>query len=1039
MASDDRDPSAILRYFRAVLQAEAAASGGCEGVALPAPSAPVAPDLVRPTAQARYAVVALEGGTAEEVGVERLVTREAGGVFLALTADRVPLFEHWLSREYAKAWAKASGQTGAEQEALWLAGFPVLATARFGRRRLEAVVTVEIAELAPLDGAREAWRVPTWGERKAGQVGAPPEWLRLRTRKPGAVIAEGVAEPALRVDVNLLERELGLEGDASEALREALEGLGPADAAGQVRTLVEHLCALRGEEPPGEEVGLVEALCSALAPWVADRGAELRREALIYDGAAGAPTAQLQRELGELLAADEADLMGTPLGGYLLARPARLGQRGTLGLASPHALTEAQRTVAEASLQTPLLAVEGPPGTGKTHVLMALAAHTVVAAARAGVYGAGAGRGEAPQLVVTSTNNRAVDNVVDPLSRDWAAGRLPVALRTGSRIVQAGRTADELDRVLGWLAGQDGAGAEARHEAASARFDGMLREIEAVLAPVARGRAAAEEVRRLEAALAGCDDALRRAGPPGAAPPVAESRRWEALVATLAPLAEGLEDAYDRLDEDHGAWSAERLKRLWKKHVRAPLAAAQAKAAALGLAAPEVARPEPREGAEVWRETLFVLHGRLERLLDEVNERLRAVAAVRAHAELVARRAALTEQLRAARAKADALDACDEGALRREVATREHALFGAACDLREAWAALRREALERFVKKLRAGVGGRGGQVFAQLEGDERRLFAALFPVVGCTLLSIGNAFPLEPGAIDALVVDEAGQCPPSHVVTALYRAERATLVGDTHQLEPVFGLSAGEERRVRERVAPELRGRALERFRMAQPGGTSAQWAAEQVGPRLRLTDHFRCQPEIIAISDRLCDYGLTVHTPRRSLEALSPYLRAPVLALPVRGQQRRAGGSWCNDDEARRLVAMADYLLRAGLSPEQLGLLTPFRAQARLLAQHLRERRVPVESWDGTPDPTAGSGVTLGTVHRLQGGERDVVLLSTVASDPAALAFLDRRPNLVNVAASRARTHLVVIGHPDALEAGRTTRELLAAVAESGWLEPR
>jgi hypothetical protein len=41
---------------------------------------------------------------------------------------------------------------------------------------------------------------------------------------------------------------------------------------------------------------------------------------------------------------------------------------------------------------------------------------------------------------------------------------------------------------------------------------------------------------------------------------------------------------------------------------------------------------------------------------------------------------------------------------------------------------------------------------------------------------------------------------------------------------------------------------------------------ADRAVSTRLTLVDHFRCQPEIIALSDALCDYGLAVHTPRAS-----------------------------------------------------------------------------------------------------------------------------------------------------------------------------
>jgi superfamily I DNA and/or RNA helicase len=65
---------------------------------------------------------------------------------------------------------------------------------------------------------------------------------------------------------------------------------------------------------------------------------------------------------------------------------------------------------------------------------------------------------------------------------------------------------------------------------------------------------------------------------------------------------------------------------------------------------------------------------------------------------------------------------------------------------------------------------------------------------------------------------------------------------------------------------------------------------------------------------------------------------------------------------------------------------------------------------------------------VHRFQGGERHIILLSTTVTRPSSLRFLDERVNLVNVAASRAKEHLVIIGHEATLLAGRHTRALLA-----------
>ena len=76
---------------------------------------------------------------------------------------------------------------------------------------------------------------------------------------------------------------------------------------------------------------------------------------------------------------------------------------------------------------------------------------------------------------------------------------------------------------------------------------------------------------------------------------------------------------------------------------------------------------------------------------------------------------------------------------------------------------------------------------------------------------------------------------------------------------------------------------------------------------------------------------------------------------------------------------------------------------------------------------DQAPERGLALGTVHRFQGGEKSVVLFSSVVSERRSSRFLDDRPNLLNVTVSRAREHLITIGHPEALRGGRLTKHLI------------
>src|SRR5690606_4544822 len=141
-----------------------------------------------------------------------------------------------------------------------------------------------------------------------------------------------------------------------------------------------------------------------------------------------------------------------------------------------------------------------------------------------------------------------------------------------------------------------------------------------------------------------------------------------------------------------------------------------------------------------------------------------------------------------------------------------------------------------------------------------------LYPIWGCTLLSLGNNFNPDGGKIDRAIIDEAGQCHPAYAVSALLRAQSALVIGDTNQLEPVVELSAADEARLLKPIKEKHRN-GLAPFRAYEGSYTSAQSVADRaVASRPVLVDHFRCQAEIALICEHLCNYGLVARAPAKS-----------------------------------------------------------------------------------------------------------------------------------------------------------------------------
>ncbi len=98
-------------------------------------------------------------------------------------------------------------------------------------------------------------------------------------------------------------------------------------------------------------------------------------------------------------------------------------------------------------------------------------------------------------------------------------------------------------------------------------------------------------------------------------------------------------------------------------------------------------------------------------------------------------------------------------------------------------------------------------------------------------------------------------------------------------------------------------------------------------------------------------------------------------------------------------------------------LGIITPFSKQAFVIQTKLHQHGI--------------RGLTVGTVHSLQGAERGIVLFSSVygTGDKGKSKFYDRGANMLNVAVSRAKDAFIVFGNPDVfgMDGGKTPSNLL------------
>jgi AAA domain len=273
-----------------------------------------------------------------------------------------------------------------------------------------------------------------------------------------------------------------------------------------------------------------------------------------------------------------------------------------------------------------------------------------------------------------------------------------------------------------------------------------------------------------------------------------------------------------------------------------------------------------------------------------------------------------------------------------------------------------------------------------------------LVPVVSTTFASYPRLFRhLGQEDLGWLFIDEAAQSTPQNAVGAIWRSRHAVVVGDPLQLEPIVTLPLGaqwdllEAHGVPRELLPAHCSVQTLADRLAPVGTHRGGDGQEWVGSP--LTVHRRCEQPMFAIVNKIAyDGQMIAHTPGR------PELALPASSwLHVAGQ--RSGGRHWVAEEGVVLERLLSELERFGVDLAEVFLIAPFRDVASQLARYRRSY----------------PGITAGTIHTTQGKEADVVIL-VLGGDPGRRGdkrWASQRPNLLNVAISRARRRLYVIGN--------------------------
>jgi DNA replication ATP-dependent helicase Dna2 len=287
--------------------------------------------------------------------------------------------------------------------------------------------------------------------------------------------------------------------------------------------------------------------------------------------------------------------------------------------------------------------------------------------------------------------------------------------------------------------------------------------------------------------------------------------------------------------------------------------------------------------------------------------------------------------------------------------------------------------------------------------------------VIGGTPFSIQTK-RLEGVEFDVVLFDEASQITLPLAIMGMLAGSKYVFIGDENQLPPVIAFSAEEAAQTS--IFAYLAGRGHETMLNVtyRLNDVLSDWPS-------RTFYRSELQPSQNAAARRL---NLSPETTRWDF-VLDP--AAPAVFLDLCHQNTTVR----SHIEADVVVELVLSLLLRGVTPDEIGVVVPYRAQSRLIRSLIRQRLM---------DEEITRRLVVDTVERMQGQEREVVLVSFATASPkfaAQMADFLFQPQRLNVAVTRPRSKLILVGSHYMLKADlydpnqKETLDLLRSLIET------
>jgi len=277
-----------------------------------------------------------------------------------------------------------------------------------------------------------------------------------------------------------------------------------------------------------------------------------------------------------------------------------------------------------------------------------------------------------------------------------------------------------------------------------------------------------------------------------------------------------------------------------------------------------------------------------------------------------------------------------------------------------------------------------------------------IVPAISTTLASVERMLPtLQHSSIPFLIIEEAGQASPQSVLGAVLRSKKVLFIGDQRQLEPISNIPDPLDRYLKKELTetPSSSAQSIA-DNLSSIGTLINENSANSVWVGLPLLEHRRCDEPMFTLSNSIAYDGMMKNL-------VSSRTAFP---LSLNSSWIQVSGT-CSDrhwvsEQGVILETLLSRIYTEILNPN-LFIITPFRSVKNGVS------RIVAKLDESIFAPETGRP-SVGTVHTFQGKEADIVIF-VLGCDHSKLAAADwagEKPNLLNVAITRAKRRLFVIG---------------------------